>query len=181
MEAHKEEPYMSTKMSPSSQSTTLAQEVKKKTPSMNRSDDLRLTYLQWFKWYPLPLIPLPKTTLQLCRSPQPLQLKCNPVLFLEEQVRQEEAEEAHQEEVEEVHQEEEEEVAYQEEETPTNQPRGTGNPWAHYPPYLKEITQKLRAFSESSPPISSLTMMSQHLPPSSKESPLPLCVLKGQK
>ena len=46
--------------------------------------------------------------------------------------------------------------------------------------YLKEITQKLRA-SENSPPISSLTMMSQHLPPSSKELPLPSHVLKDQK
>ena len=58
-EAHKGEPCTSTKMSPSSQSIIPAQEVKKKTPSTSRSDDLQLTYLQQFKQY---LLPLPTTT-----------------------------------------------------------------------------------------------------------------------
>ena len=172
MEARKGEPHTNTKMSPFSQNTTLAQGVKKKTPSMSRSDNLRSTYLQQFRRYPLPLVPLLKTPSQLCQSPQPLQPKYNPILLLEEQVRQEEAEEAHQ---------EEEEVAHQEEEMPTNNPRGTENPWACYPPYLKEITQKLRAFSKSFPPISLLTMMSQHLPHSSRGSPSPSLASKDWK
>ena len=55
------------------------------------------------------------------------------------------------------------------------------NPWARYPPYLREIAQKLRAFSESFPPISSLTMMSQLLPPSLNELPLPSPASKDQR
>ena len=42
--------------------------------------------------------------------------------------------------------------------------QGDGKPRACYPPYLKEITQKLRVFSENFPPTSSFIMMSQHLP-----------------
>ena len=59
-------------------------------------------------------------------------------------------------------------------ETPCNLLSVMENPWVHCPPYLKGITLKLRAFSRSSPPISSLTMMSQLLLHSSKELPLPL-------
>ena len=76
---------------------------------------------------------------------------------------------------EEVHQEE------GEEETLLNLLSAMESPWVHYPPYLKEIAQNLRAFSENSSPISLLTMMSQPSPPSSKELPLPSHVLKGQK
>ena len=139
MGLNKEEPHTNTKMSPSLLSITPALEARKKTQQTSKSADLRLTYLQQFKRYPLPLIPLLKTASQLCRLPQPLQLKYNPVLFLEEQVCQEEAEEAHQEEVAEVHQEEVVEV-HREEETPTNQPKEMENPWAHYQQSLKEIT-----------------------------------------
>ena len=173
---------MSTKMSPSLQNTTPAQGAKKKTPSMSRSNDLQLTYLQQFKQYPLPIIPPPlKTASQVCQLPWPLPPKHNPIPSLEALVHQEEAEEVPQAEEEahlveeEAHQEEEEE------ETLLNLLLVTENPWVHCPPYLKEITQKLRAFSESSPPISSLTTMSQHSPPSSNESPLHSHVLKGQK
>ena len=153
-EAHKEELHMSTRMSLSSLNIIPALEVKKKTQQMNRSANLWSTYLQQFKQYPLPLVPLPlKTVPQLCRSPQPLQPKYNPVPLLEEQVCQEEAEEAHQEEVEEAHLEEVEE-AYQEEETLTNLPKEMENLWVHYQQSLKEIAWKLRASSENSPPIS---------------------------
>ena len=71
----------------------------------------------------------------------------NLILLLEEQACQEEdclkeAEEAHQEEE-------------QEEEAPTNLSlRQTENLWACYQQSLKEIAQKLRASSESSPPTS---------------------------
>ena len=130
MGLNKEEPHTNTKTSPSLLSITPALEARKKTQQTSKSADLQLTYLQQFKRYPLPLIPLPKTASQLCRLPQPLQLKYNPVLFLEEQVCQEEAEEAHQEEVVEVH---------QEEEMPTNQPKEMENPWAHYQQSSKEI------------------------------------------
>ena len=180
-EACKGKPCTNKKMSPSLQSTTLAQGAKKKIPSKSRSNDLRLTYLQQFKQYPLPLVPLPKTPSQLCQSPWPLQLKYNPIPLLEDQVHQEEVAEAHQEEEEEVHQEEGEVATCQEEETPTNSPREMESPWACYPPYLKEIAQKLRAFSESFPPISSLTMMSQLSPPSLKESPSPSPASKDRK
>ena len=164
METYKGEPHMNTKMSPSLQNTIPAQGAKKKIPLMSRSNDLQLTYLQQFRQYPLPLVLLPqKPASQLCQSPQPLPLKYNPVPFLKEQVHQEEA-----------HQEEEGE-------TLLNQPLVMENPWACCPPYLKGITLKLRAFSESSLPISLLTMMSQHLPPSSKESPLPSHVLRDRK
>ena len=146
MEAHQEEPHTSTRMSPSLQNIIPALEVKKKTQSTSRSTNLWSIYLQQFKWYPLPLVPLPlKTASQLCQSPQPSQPKYNPILLLEEQVHLEEAEEAHQEEVEEVH---------QGEEMLTNPPREMENPWAHYQQSLKEIAQKLRASSENSPPIS---------------------------
>ena len=131
---------------------------------MNRSVNLQSTYLQQFKQYPLPLIPLPlETASQLCRSPQPSQPKDNPVPLLEEQVHQEEAcleeaeeahleeaEEAHLEEAEEAHPEEVEEV-HQGEEMPTNLLKEMENPWAHYQWSLKEIAQKLRASSENSP------------------------------
>ena len=169
-EAHKEELRTSTKTSPSLQNITPALEAKK-TPSMSRSNNLRSTYLQQFKQYPLPLIPLPwKTLSQLCQSPQPLPPRCNPVLLLEVQVHQEEEEDLWVEE--EVHPVEEEvRQAEEEEETLHKLPSVTESPWAHYPPYLKEITQKLRAFSESFPPISSLTTMSQLSPHSLKESP----------
>ena len=111
--------------------------------------------------------------------PWPSLPRYNPVPYLEEQVHLEEAEEACLEEAGEAHLEEEE--ASPEEEMPIKPLKEMGNPWVHYPPYLKEIAQKLRAFSESFPLTSSLTMMSQHLPPSSKESPLPSHALKDQK
>ena len=146
---------------------------------MSKSVDLRLTYLWQFKWYPLPLIPLPlKTTSQLCQSPQPSLPKYNPVPLLEEQVCQEEAEAVCQEE--EVHLEEVEE-AHLEEEMLTNLPKEMENPWAHYQWSLKEITQRLRVSSENSPPTFSSTMMSQHLPPLSKELPLPSLASKDQR
>ena len=132
MEVHKEELPMSTRMSLSLQNIIPALEAKKKTQQMNRSADLRSIYLQQFKQYPLPLVPLPlKTASQLCRLPWPLQPKYNPVPHLEEQVCQEEVEEVHQEEVEEAHQEEVEE-AHQEEEIPTNLPKEMENLWVHY-------------------------------------------------
>ena len=81
---------MSTKTSPSLQNIIPALEAKK-TPLTNRFDNLRLTYLQQFKQYPLPLVPLPqKTAFQLCRLPWPLPPRCNPVPLLEVQVHQEE-------------------------------------------------------------------------------------------
>ena len=180
---------MSIKMSPSLQSIIPAQGAKKKIPSMSRFDDLRLTYLQQFKRYLLPLVPLPqKTASQLCQLQQPLLPRYNPVPLLEAQVHQEgevlqeEEEEVHQEEEEEVHQEEEGVRPAEEwEETPHKLLLATKSPWACYPPYLKEITQKLRAFSENSPPTSSLTMMSQPLPLSSKESLLPSLASKDPK
>ena len=117
-EAHQEKPQMSTKMSPSLQNTIPALEVKKKTQLMSRSVNLLSTYLQQFKWYPLPLVPLPlKTASQICRLPWPLLPRYNPILLLEEQACWEED---HLEEVEEAHQEEEE--ALQWEAMPTNQP-----------------------------------------------------------
>ena len=131
MEAHKEEPCMNTKMSLSSLNTTPAWGAKKKTQQMNKSADLRSTYLQQFKQYPLPLVPLPqKTVSQLCQSPQPLPPKYNPVPFLEEQVRQE-GEEVPQVEGEEAPQVEEEEV-HPEEGIITNPLKEMENPWAHY-------------------------------------------------
>ena len=180
MEAHKEEPCTSTKTSPSLQNIIPVQGVKKKTPSMSKSDDLQLTYLQQFKQYPLPLIPLSlKTRPQPCRSPQPLLPKYNPVLLLEAQACQEE--EALQEE-EEVHPEEEEvRPAEEEEEILHKLLLAMESPWAHYPPYLREIAQKLRAFSESFPLTSSSTMTSQHLPHSSKELPSPSLASKDWK
>ena len=85
---------MNTKTSLSSLNITPAQGAKKKTQQMNKSAGLQSTYLQQFKWYPLPLIPLPqKTVSQLCRSPWPLPPKYNPVPLLEEQVHQGEEEE----------------------------------------------------------------------------------------
>ena len=180
MEAHKEEPHTSTKMFPSLQNTTPAQGVKKKTPSMSKSDNLQSIYLQQFKQYPLPLIPLPlKKPSQICRSPWPLLPRYNPVLLLKEQVHQEEVPQVEEGEhlvEEEAHQEEEEEA-----ETPCNPLLGMENPWAHCPPYLKGIALKLRAFSESSPPISLLTMMSQLSLHSSKELPLPLPASKDRR
>ena len=158
MEAHQEEPQMSTKMYPSLQNTTPALEAKKKTQQTSRSIDLQSTFLQQFKQYPLPLIPLPlKTASQLCQSPQPLPPKYNTIPLLEDQACQEEdcleeVEEACQE-VEEVPQEEEE--VPQQEAAPTNQsPSQKENLWACYQQYLKEIAPKLRASSENSPPIS---------------------------
>ena len=147
---------MSTKMSLSLQNTIPALEVKKKTQQMSRSVNLQSTYLQQFKQYPLPLIPLPlKTASQLCWSPWPLQPKCNPVQLLEEQVHQEEA---HLEEAEEAHLEEEEEEEEevhqedtQEEEMPTNLLKDMESLWVHYQQSLKEIAQKLRVSSENSP------------------------------
>ena len=160
MEIHKEEPHTSTKTSPSLQSITLALEAKKKTQLTSRSTDLQSIYLQQFKRYPLPLVPL-KTTLS-CQSPWPLPPKCNPILLLEEQVHQEGEEEVPQAEAEEAH---------PEEGILTNPLKGMENPGAHYQWSLKEITQKLRASSKSSPPISLLTTMSQLLPHSLKGSP----------
>ena len=126
-------------------------EAKKKTQSTSRSINLQSTYLQQFKQYPLPLIPLPqKTPLQLCQSPQPLQPKYNPVLLLEEQVHQEEAHLEEVEEVEEAHPGEVEEV-HQEEEMLTNPLKEMENLWALYQWSLKEIAQKLRVSSENSP------------------------------
>ena len=169
MEVHKEEPHMNTKTSPSLPNIIQAQEVKKKIWSMNRSADLQSIYLQQFKQYPLPLILLKKGL--SCWSPQPSLPKYNPVPYLEEagEVHPEEAEEAHQ-----------EEGASPEEEMPIKPLREMGSPWVHYPPYLKEIAQKLRAFSKSSPH-TLLTMMFQCSPLSSKELLLPSHVLKGQK
>ena len=122
---------------------------------MSKSTDLWLVYLQQFKQYPLPRVPVPlKTPSQLCWLPQPLWPRYNLILLLEEQAHQEEdcleeAEEAHQEE-EEVHQEEE-----QEEVALTNPLlRQMENLWVCYQQYLKEIAQKLRASSKSSPPTS---------------------------
>ena len=66
-------------------------------------------------------------------------------------------------------------------ETPRNPPLVMENPWACCPPYLKGITLKLRAFSESSPPISSLTTMSQLSLHSSKELPSPSLASKDQR
>ena len=167
-EAHKEEPHTSTKMSPSLQNTIPARGAKKKTPLTSRSDNLRSIYLQQFKRYPLPLVPLPlKTPSQVCQLPWPLLPKYNPVPLLEEQVHQEEevlqAEEGAHLVEEEAHWEEEVE------ETPCNPPLAMENPWACCPPYLRGITLKLRAFSENSPLTSSLTMTSQHSPHLSKE------------
>ena len=141
---------------------------------MSKSDDLRLTYLQQFKRYLLPLVPLPlKTRPQLCWLPQPLLPKYNPVPLLEAQAHQEE---------EEVHLAEEEAcLAEEEEETPHKPLSVMESPWACYPPYLREIAQKLRAFSESFPLTSLLTMTSQHLPHSSKELLLPSHVSKDRK
>ena len=167
-EIHKEEPHTSTKTSPSLQNIILALEAKKKTQLMNRSADLWSIYLQQFKQYPLPLIPL-KTMLS-CQSPWPLPPKYNPIPLLEEQAHQEGEEEVPQAEAEEVHQEKEEE-AHPEEGILTNLLKGMENPWAHYQQSLKEITQKLRASSKSSPPISLLTTMSQLLPHLSKGLP----------
>ena len=181
MEAYKGGPHTSTKMSPSLQNTIPAQGAKKKTPLISRSDDLQSIYLQQFKQYPLPLVPLPlKTPSQVCQLPQPLPPKYNPVLLLEEQVCQEEEVPQAEEEAllveEEAHQEEEEV-----EETPCNPPLAMENPWACCPPYLKGIALKLRAFSENSPLTSSLTMTSQHSPHLSKESLLPSLASKDQR
>ena len=71
MELLREEPQMSTKMSPPSQNITPTLEAREKTQQMSKSEDLQLTYLQQFKHYPLPLIPL-KSTIPICQSPQPL-------------------------------------------------------------------------------------------------------------
>ena len=162
---------MSTKMSPFLQNIIPVQGAKKKTPLMSKSNNLRLTYLQQFKQYPLPLVPLPlKTRPQLCRLPQPLLPKYNPVLLLEAQAHQ--GEEALQEE-EEVHLAEEACPAEEEEEIPHKPLLVMESPWACYPTYLREIAQKLRAFSENFPLTSLSTMTSQHSPHSSKESPLP--------
>ena len=181
MESYKGEPHTSTKTSPSLQSTIPTQEAKKKIPSMSKSDDLQSIYLQQFKQYLLPLVPLPlKTPSQICQSPWPLPPKYNLVPLLEEQVHQEEevpqAEEGAHLVEEEAHQEEEEV-----EETPHNPPLVMENPWAHCPPYLKGIALKLRAFSESSPLTFLLTTMSQLSPHSSKELPLPLLASKDQR
>ena len=143
-EAHQEEPQTNTKTSQSFQSTTPALGAKKKTQQTSKSAGLQSAYLQQFKWYPLPLVPLPlKTASQLCWLPQPLLPKHNPIPFLEEQVCQEED---HLEEVEEVH---------QEGVVPTNQLLNQMESlWACYQQFLKEIALKLRASSENSPPIS---------------------------
>ena len=67
MEAQQEKLPTSIKMSLSLQNITLALEMKKKTQQMSRSINLQSTYLQQFKQYPLPLVPLPlKTASQLC-------------------------------------------------------------------------------------------------------------------
>ena len=166
MEIHKEEPHTSTKTSPSLQSITLALEAKKKTQSTNKSINLQSIYLQQFKQYLLPLVPLKMTP--SCQLPRPLPPKYNPILLLEEQVCQEE--EVPQAEEEEAHHKEEEE-AHPEEGILTNLLKGTENPWACYQQSLKEIARKLRASSKSSPPISLLTTTSQLLPHSSKGSP----------
>ena len=71
MELPREEPQTSTKMSPSLQNVTPVQAVKKKTQPMNKSIDLQSTYLQQFKHYPLPLVPL-KQPIPTCQFPQPL-------------------------------------------------------------------------------------------------------------
>ena len=157
MEIHWEEPQMNTKMFQSLQSITPALEAKKKTQQTNKSIDLWSAYLQQFKQYLLPLIPLPlKTASHICRLPQPSPPKHNPILLLEEQAHQvedhlEEVEEGCQG-VEEVHQEEEEE---EEEEVLINQLLiQMESLWACYQWSLKEITQKLRASSKNSPPTS---------------------------
>ena len=140
---------------------------------MSKSDNLQLTYLQQFKRYLLPLVPLPlKTRPQLYWSPQPLLPKYNPVPLLEAQACQEE--EALQEE-EEVHPEEEEArpVEEEEEEIPHKLLLAMESPWVCYPPYLREITQKLRVFSKSFPLTSLSIMTSQHSPHSLNESQLP--------
>ena len=161
-EVHQEEPRMNTKTFQSLQSTTPALEAKKKTQQMNKSTDLWSAYLQQFKQYPLPLIPLPlKTASQLCQFPQPLLPRYNPIPLLKEQACQEEdhleeAEEGCQEEEEgcqeeeEVHQEEEEEEAMLTNQLLTQME----NLWACYQQYLKEIAWKLRASSKNFPPTS---------------------------
>ena len=111
---------------------------KKKTPSMNRSDDLQSTYLQQFQCYLLPLIPLKKKT-AICQLPQPSQPNYNPVHSLEEQIHQEaDQEEVDQEEDPQVEEEEEEELqvveeAPHEEEEMLRQPLcWKESPWEHY-------------------------------------------------
>ena len=47
---------MNTKMSLSSLNITPAWGAKKKTQQMNKSAGLQSTYLQQFKWYPVPLL-----------------------------------------------------------------------------------------------------------------------------
>ena len=164
MEARKGEPHMNTKTSLFLLNTTPALRVKKKTQQMNKSADLQSTYLQQFRWYPLPLIPLPQKTIsQLCWLSQPLLPKYNLVPFLEEQVHQEGEEEVPQAE-EEAHQEEEEvHLVEAEEEIQINLLWEMKNPWECYQWSLKEITPKLRVSLENSPPTSSLTIMSQPL------------------
>ena len=127
MEVHQEEPQTNTKTHLSSPNIILALGVKK-TQQTNRSDDLQSTYLQQFKWYPQPLVPLPlKVASQPCWSPQPSQPRYNLVPLLEEQVHQEEV---RQEEAEEELQEEEDNP--EEQEALTNQPREMENLWVHY-------------------------------------------------
>ena len=184
-EAHKEEPRTSTKTFPSLQNTIPAQGAKKKTLLTSKSNDLQSIYLQQFKQYLLPLIPLPlKTPSLICRSPWPLLPRYNPVLLLEEQVHQEEVPQVEEGEhlvEEEAHLEEEEEEEEEEAETPCSLLLEMENPWACCPPYLKGIALKLRAFSKSFPLTSSSTMTSQHSPHSSKELPLPSLASKGQR
>ena len=151
MESLREEPQMNTKMSLPSPNTIPALEVKKKTQQMNKSKDLQSIYLQQFKWYPLPLVPLRQET-PICWLPQPSQLNYNLIPLLEEQACQAED---HQEEEVVVEALQEEEVVHQEVvdkvEAMPNQPNRKESPWAHYQQFLKEIAQKLRVSSESSP------------------------------
>ena len=101
-ETHKEQPQMTSKMSPHLQSTTPALEAKKKTQQTSKSADLQSAYLQQFKQYPLPLVLL-RTPVPPCLSSWPLLPRYNPIPLLEEQAHQEEdlpaEEEVHQEEV----------------------------------------------------------------------------------
>ena len=148
METTRGEPLTNAQMYPSSQTSSSAPAVKtKKTPLTSRSNDLQSTYLQQFKWYLLPLIPL-KPLMPWCLLPWPLQLNYNPVPSLEEWICQE-AEEAHLE-VEEAHPEVEE--ACQEEAMHRQLPNQKENPWERCQQYSKEITPKLRVSSGNSPP-----------------------------
>ena len=81
METLKEEPQMSIKTPLSFQSSSSALAMKKKkTPSINRSNNLWSTYLQQFQCYPAPLIPLNKTTVT-CQLLQPSWLNYNPAPY----------------------------------------------------------------------------------------------------